>query len=392
MGNRFQYHALDEQEQAVTGEIAAATVQQAVEQLESRGWVLQSIALVEPAATADVTEDAETDALQAQWQRALKHGQPMLPALRAFVEEFSSRRDLRHLNNMIDVIERQDAKAAHEAMLLQPGYWIPLFSALAQSSDPESVLHQFLAVSRRTEDSWWQWWLAWAYPLATLGLGLLFAVAFAFWIVPDYYAIYRSFNMDVPLSTLVVFHVSHAITSGLLLMIAMALLATGGVLWTLSWLLPVQWRDAWGNRFGLPTRRLVAQSQLSRYVADLLEADLTVPLAIKAASAAVYVPRLRRAADKLAQQLSASEPVSINEYWRPLSASLVHALQAEMPAAARIGLLRELTVCRADQVRQRRLRTHFIMGPLAIGFVGLVVIVTVLGLFLPLVSPIGLLT
>jgi hypothetical protein len=104
------------------------------------------------------------------------------------------------------------------------------------------------------------------------------------------------------------------------------------------------------------------------------------------------VPRLRRAADKLAQQLSASEPVSINEYWRPLSASLVHALQAEMPAAARIGLLRELTVCRADQVRQRRLRTHFIMGPLAIGFVGLVVIVTVLGLFLPLVSPIGLLT
>jgi hypothetical protein len=70
----------------------------------------------------------------------------------------------------------------------------------------------------------------------------------------------------------------------------------------------------------------------------------------------------------------------------PLTSTVQYALRAEMPAAARVHLLKEVSNCYADRTRNRLSWTRGIVEPLAICAIGLVVGLVVIALYLPLVD------
>jgi type II secretory pathway component PulF len=127
-------------------------------------------------------------------------------------------------------------------------------------------------------------------------------------------------------------------------------------------------------------------ARFSQFLADLLEAELDVPSALRIAGFSTKSSRIRRAAWRLARDLAAGQPVVRHTVQPFLTATVLHALQAELSAKSRVKLLAEISACHAARARHTLSWTHGIVEPLAIAAVGFVVGATVIALFLPLVS------
>ncbi|HMC11787.1 MAG TPA: hypothetical protein VKH44_10870, partial [Pirellulaceae bacterium] len=97
-------------------------------------------------------------------------------------------------------------------------------------------------------------------------------------------------------------------------------------------------------------------------------------------------PRLKRAASRLASQMETRGDIDQPSYRLPLTATVLHALRAELPTTSRVRLLRELSCCHAERARVLLSWTRGIFEPIFILLVGLVVGTTVIALFLPLLS------
>ena len=84
--------------------------------------------------------------------------------------------------------------------------------------------------------------------------------------------------------------------------------------------------------------------------------------------------------------------VTLQSHVYPLTATVLHALNAGISTPARIRLLREISNCYADRVRIRLSWTRGFIEPVSILIVGALVAVVVIALFLPLVSLINALS
>jgi type IV pilus assembly protein PilC len=140
------------------------------------------------------------------------------------------------------------------------------------------------------------------------------------------------------------------------------------------------------GRFGGLFSRTTSIARLARFTADLLEAGLSVPDALRIAGFSVNRRRVRSAAWRLADDLQ-SQRERVNEsYQRTLTATVVHAASSPMPTTSRIHLLREISACHASRSQLALSWTTGMIAPIAICVVGALVGVTVLALFLPLVK------
>jgi type II secretory pathway component PulF len=140
-----------------------------------------------------------------------------------------------------------------------------------------------------------------------------------------------------------------------------------------------------GDHVGVRFGRATAIARFAQFTADLLEADLTPPNAVRLAGIAAGSPPLRRAAWRAARDLESGGDVARPANRNLLTATVLHAL-AGPQHASRIRLLREICAAYAERARVRLSWTHGIIEPLAILAIGLIVGLTVLALFLPLVS------
>jgi hypothetical protein len=70
---------------------------------------------------------------------------------------------------------------------------------------------------------------------------------------------------------------------------------------------------------------------------------------------------------------------------RPLSATVCHAIAANVPSPTRVHLLREISATQADRVKTGLSWTSGLVEPAAICLVGLMVGLVVIGLFMPLI-------
>jgi type IV pilus assembly protein PilC len=143
------------------------------------------------------------------------------------------------------------------------------------------------------------------------------------------------------------------------------------------------WLSDWFRR---PFRRRMAVARFARYLADLLEAGVSTPDALRIAGFTVNQSRMRRAAWKLADDIESTGLVSQQAYRRPLTATVLHALAPEVAPASRVRLLRDISACHAERVRTGLSWTSGIVEPIAICLVGLIVGSVVIALFLPLVK------
>jgi type IV pilus assembly protein PilC len=394
----FRYQALDANQEIVAGTVQADAVQQAIAQLEAEGLTVQSISLdtIEPetqtqkprAVTPESpTPDAavEQAVIQEHLAKVLDKGRSIVPALRAYADEMPAGRGRRQLREACRILEQGNVVEAAGAFSTLSEYWIPLLSSAAASNNPGLVLREFLNESRRAEELHRQWRRTLAYPAVVLLIALAVFAALCVFIIPAFREIFEDFELQLPLITMWTLKVAEfvaspsALAAAIVTSIAIVVLVAGR-----RWLpRPIRWL---GNRFGAMVGGSTAVAQFARFTADLLEAGVELPRALRIAGYATRRPAFRAAGWRLAREVQAGGEIDIEEYRRPLSATVVHALRMDAPTASRVRLLKEVSSCHGDRVRHQLSWTHGLIEPALICAVAIVIGVIVLALFVPLVD------
>jgi type IV pilus assembly protein PilC len=184
----------------------------------------------------------------------------------------------------------------------------------------------------------------------------------------------------------VVLTVAEWVSSGRIIVMAVAV-AVGAYLLTrfVQWGLPEWLRNWLSDRFGKPLGRSTAIAQFSQYLADLLEADFSPASALRLAGSAAESPRLKRAAWRAAGEIDAGG-ISDFANRRILTSSVLNAVEADLPSRSRVTLLRELSRCHGERAAMLMSWTRGVVEPISIILVGFVVGMSVIGLFLPLLT------
>lgn len=391
----FYYQALNAKQEQVAGDLQAASLAQAVAELESQGMAIQSIGTTPlPAETGDnpfADEGAqrravdEQTALQQHLATVMERGQHLLPALRAYASELPASRQRRDLDTVLQILERGDAAEAARTLASLPGYWIPLLAAATASRDPARILREFLQESERAGKLQRQWWLTLTYPAIVGALALVVLAVLSVFVIPIFREIFVEFNMHLPGFTVAVLSIADWIASGRFLIVVVGVIAAAWLLRQATRLLPSGVRHWFGDHVGLWWGRATALARFSEFTADLLEAELEPAQALRLAGVATSNPPIRRAADRLAGSLETGHGPS-RASSRVLTQTVLHAVRAAAAPAARIRLLREISTSYAERARIRWSWTQGLVEPLAILAIGLIVGATVVALFLPLVS------
>jgi type IV pilus assembly protein PilC len=394
----FHYQARDAAGQSVSGELDATSLAQAVSELESRELVIVSIGTtpLAPPPSGENPFPGEGSAqgstvqqvsLERHLARVMEQCCELLPALRAYAQELPAGPRRRELESVLQVLERGDASAAAATLTKLPGYWIPLLAAASASRDPGRVLREFIAESERASQLSHQWWLAIAYPALLSGLAFTVLVLLSVFVIPIFREIFLGFDLRLPAFTILVLSIAQWISSGQVLIWAVAIIVGLWLLPRAARLVPESIRNWCGDHFPLRWGRSTALARLSQFTADLLEAQLDPPQALRLAGQATGNAPIRRAADRAAMQAEAGGDFASPPVRKQLTATILHALgQDNCLPAARIRLLREISAGYAGQARRRLSWTRGIIEPLAICAIGIVVGATVIALFLPLVT------
>jgi type II secretory pathway component PulF len=402
----YRYQALDATGRQIAGELEADNVQQAVAQLEIQGLTVQSIGYASATPIGDLGwnaprtealdstkatprephgESREHAVLRAHMATILERGRAITPALRAYADELPAGRQRRQLLSVCRVLARGSEAEATAALADLPEYWIPLLSAATSARDPGHMLSEFLSESQRTEDLRQQWWLALAYPLVLAGLTLMVMLALSLFVIPEFGKIFTEFDLQLPGLTFLILSVASWTSSwgGMIFLAILAALAF--LLLNANRLIPrslVTWLSDWIRP---PFGRRAAVARFARFLADLLDAGLSLPDALRIAGHCIQRARMRRAAWSLANQIELSD-ANARSIARPLSATVCHAIAADVPTPTRVHLLREISAAQADRVKTGLSWTNGLVEPAAICLVGMMVGLVVLGLFLPLIK------
>ncbi|MFO0789677.1 MAG: type II secretion system F family protein [Pirellulales bacterium] len=438
----FHYHALNEADQPVSGMVDASDVQQAAADLQSRGLRVQAVSVAAAPTAASSAETAspvvprrnrpsngagvEQAVLYAHMATILERGRNIAPALRAYAAELPRGWQRKQLTAACDVLQRGDAAEAVATLADLPEFWIPLLGASTTSNEPGLVLSDFLSESQNTTDLRQRWWLTLAYPLILACLALTVMTALSVFIIPQFRDIFAEFDMSLPPLSMLVLNVGAFLSTWGVVLVVLCivilvlvvlntnrLLPTTRLWWTndkMGWLvlvagscavwsflfLCVDWHWWWIGivlcgalavyvlRF--PFTRRATLARFARFLADLLEAGVATPDALRIAGFTVEQWRTRQAAWQLANDVEATGTFAPQTYREALSAPIVHVLSPGTSVSTRLRLLREISSCHAERMRVGLSWTSGILEPIAIVLVGLIVGCTVLGLFLPLVK------
>lgn len=393
----FHYQAHREDQTAVEGRIEADGLESAIHMLKQQGLTVASIRELEvgqaatekpPAAPVNAA-DAEPLALQRQIGRVLEKGKPLAPALLAYAQELSSggRRDrLERLANQLKVYDPSDG--------LAPGQfdeaWIPLLSASASSSDPSHILKGIIDESQRAGDVRRRFGQALAYPLLLLAVLIVMMSLFAWFLIPLFSDIFTDFDTDTPHLTRFVLWLSEAIrvSYGLVILIPGLALAAFVAFFAIGPRSSLRdWIVLRMPFFG-STRELWDSAQFTRYLADLMEAEIPIADALRISGKNLGQAGLRRYANRLATEMeSEGAERHVSHSHRPnLPHTVTYVLRTNADPRAAAQILRELSWMYDQQASNRLTWISSITSPFFIIVLGLVVGTYVVALFLPLIK------
>lgn len=396
---RFRYQALNADGHPVTGEVEAAAVAAAIEQLEASGLTLQAISIAtaeptdlfvtsqhapapEPLTSGEARDEA---VLRTHLALTVEQARSLTEPLSAYVQELPTGRRRTALAEMCRIVEQGDLEAARASFESSPEYWIPLIGSSAIGRDSASVLQKFIVESREIDETRRQWWTLLAYPLFLVGFALLVLVLLARLVVPTFRSIFHDFSLELPAITRWTIGISEWLaTAGPLVTAAVVIL---GVAALIKFAGP-KLADLFGAWFG----RSTALALYSSSIGDLLAGDISLVDAVRIAGQAAKGRALRRSSQRLALQLEGGGLTGVEALRRSLSATVIHAVTVEMSTPARSQLLQTIGRCYADRSQARASWTQGLLGPVTIFVVGVVVAMVALSLFLPLVSLVNNLT
>jgi type IV pilus assembly protein PilC len=211
-------------------------------------------------------------------------------------------------------------------------------------------------------------------------------VLLSVFVIPLFREIFIGFDLQLPEFTLLVLSIAQWISSGQIVIWAAAIAIGLWLLTRVTRLVPESMRSWCGDHSPLRWGRATALARLSQFTADLLEAQLDPPQALRLAGQATGNAAIRRASDRAAKRVEAGGAFVSSSDHQQLTATILYALGQDNLPAARIHVLREISAGYTEQARRRLSWTRGVIEPLAICMIGIVVGATVLALFLPLVT------
>lgn len=296
-----------------------------------------------------------SDVLQRYAAEAVIRHRSLAGFARALGEDMPQRQG-RPWELMARSLSAGDAKAAAQAAAADARCWLPLFAR--REKDP-LLLPDLLDAAERPRSAVSFGWAAFAYPLIVIGTALLVMTLLSGLVVPMFSSMFEDFGLQLPMATRAVISLAQFMATvwGPVL-VAAALIAVG------RWLMIT--RSPRGAR---------AAETFTRSLALLAEAEIPSRDAIDLAAAAARV-----------RPAIACVPARRG----PMTAAAAEALTYE-PRAAGV-LLRAVADCHADRGRGGLSATQWLIGPVAIGVVGMFVGLVVIALFMPLISMVNALS
>jgi len=380
--------------------------------------------------------DTDAQVVQARIAASLDRRRQLAPALAAYAQELPASRSQRQLRRLAKQLRTAAPAEEIFASTIRQPTWLPLLMAagkppaegsqppaegLADDSregpadsqgraaekglpavagsqkhanipplagQPTDFLQPLLAETARSQQILGQQTRVLAYPLVVLLLALGILVFLCLWVVPAFGEIFSDFGLQLPKMTLLLLELSDLLRfhAGSLLLTALTILALAYLAIRLFTA-----RGVLGYWFGFLTagssRDVASVALFTSRLADLLDADLALPCALRLASAGCRRGALQRAAQRLARYQERPSTDHPGPAIRGLPATLTAALATRGPGKKpNPVLLRELAEMYAQWVHQRLDRSSGPAVPLAAWAAVLAVGFVVIALFVPLVG------
>ncbi len=367
----FRYRAISADGQSVTGEVTADDVKSAIEQVLSTHRKVLSIQEVSSPAQRDASAPgAEEGLLREQIGRMVEQRAVIVPAWEAYAAELPAGGRRTEVQAMAHQL--QQPHAAEELCQSLTPQWARVVCASFRNLSPAYLIRTLDRRYQSLEGTHDTLARVLVYPAVVLCACFVFLGLFAYLVAPVFRDVFDSLGFELPWLTAFVLRSAEWITS----------IAWYWYLLVALFVAAVFWRTCRSGR-RCRADRIAVIVTFAESLADLLDAKVDIPAALRLAGRTAESPRFRDSAEQVAWHVeTGSTAIQVTD----LPHSLIHAVtRIEEPAAA-ANLLRELAMI--FRVTRNR-RIHWVLAllePLAIVCVGLMVGLVFFATFLPLFS------
>ena len=398
---RFRYQATDANGQPVAGELTAESADVVRAELTARGLKVSDVRASD--ATADATsqphktaplgrlDGAEAALLAEQMANVAQAGLPLSAGLRALSEEVPSWSVRRWLRAVSDRLEQGQSLSdvASQAAGSWPRYFLAMLDVGQRTGRLPEMLNECVVHLRTSADVRRQIWVALAYPLLLLFAAWLLLSFLATWIVPQMRPIFESFGIRLPQVTIIVLTASRVLEY-----LAWWFLPVAAVAIWLVWLGCdscglSHLRDRLVSHLPLfgAARRSAALGEFCRLLSLLVRHRVPLSEAIRLAAGSVRDADLRAACFDLAMRVDSGQSLTAAAAGtRRFPNDLLHLFRwADREEDFADGLQTASDMLGA----QSRVQSHslaVVCEPAITALLGSVVGITVIALFMPLIT------
>ncbi|MEM1067436.1 MAG: type II secretion system F family protein [Planctomycetota bacterium] len=403
---RYRYSATDADGEWLEGELDHSSLADAIADLESRGWQVGSIELVDRA-NESVPQDPEptdafsssltspfvlsapssTNRLRSHFDSVFEQREQLIPALQALVAELpggTARRELNQLTHSLETVRSGSELSSSK----NATRWLPLLMTGLTEGSSTHRLGDLLTTAARESRNRNERRKVLVYPILVLLIALLVLTMICVVIVPSFRKMFDEFGLMLPYPTTVLIEISTQFTDHLFktlvaLVVAGILIAIAAQMWIKFGLT----NQIFGRMSAGSASNVSAMASLVGQLSDLLSIGISLPDAIWLAGEGCNHRFYQRAAEELARfAYDSGQPLNRCPAADRFPGNVIHALSAGPDGMPHLELLRELSAMYSDHSTQR---TSWISGAaaqLAIVLVGLCVGFVVIALFAPLIS------
>lgn len=311
---RFRYTAVDTENREETGELNAASADDARRQLEQRGMTPRS---VDVAAAADSVERnaaiGHLGSVAGQIADITDSSLPLAAGLRALSDEMPSRRLRRGFRLMSRRLETGESlqSVLETQKRLIPSELHGVIDAGLKAGKLGAFLEQYLKHARDVRELNRQVWLGLVYPIVLLVAGAAVSIAVPRWIFPQIVPLFDAFGMELPAAT-----VTLIALSDLLLLIHVEMVLGLVLIGIVCWLVI---KAAAGRArmrrmfcaiplFGARSRYL-SLSRFCHCLGLLIECGVPLPVALQMAGESTNDANVREGSALLAKKVEQGNPI-----------------------------------------------------------------------------------
>jgi len=387
---RYCYNAVDSQGKPVSGELEAAGVEAAREELAAAGLDPQSISLSEVSPPSPrggwlSTEDAVE--LARGLAQLTKAGLPLAGGLRALARELPGGR----LPDVLRAMSSQlEAGATLDSVIKAQGPRFPahlrgLVLAGLRSGRLADVLEEFVDLQRAQIELRWRLWLSLAYPIVLLSILTLLLAFLQFVLTPAFVRIFNDFQTQLPLMTQFFLRTAGPATwflaGGLLLLATVVLLLAA--MPKAAWVPPL----LYGVPLIGPLWRFGRLVQFSRLMAVLLEQEVPLPEALRLSAAGVRDAYLAEGCRWVADGVEAGRPLAeCLTSQRRFPPSMIPLVDWGQRASAMADAFRASAEMFEGRVQTQGIFLETVLLPLTFLVIVLFIGFFIVAMFLPLIS------